>query len=84
MSAKAASFEKNMERLQQIVDQLESGELPLEKGVALYSEGQALAASCREQLAKARLVVSQVAPEGQDGVVPFGTGDDGSGTPDGE
>jgi len=64
MSAKQASFEKNIERLQQIVEQLESGELPLEKGVALYKEGQELAASCRGQLENARLVVSQVTADG--------------------
>lgn len=64
MSAQKATFEKNMDRLQQIVDQLESGELPLEKGVALYKEGQTLAGACRRQLSEARLVVSQVTPEG--------------------
>lgn len=64
MSARQASFEKNIERLQQIVEQLESGDLPLEKGVALYKEGQELAASCRGQLESARLVVSQVTAEG--------------------
>ena len=58
MSVQQASFEKNLERLQQIVDQLESGELPLEQGVALYKEGQALAGACRGQLSEARLVVS--------------------------
>jgi exodeoxyribonuclease VII small subunit len=64
MSVKQLSFEKNIERLQQIVEQLESGELPLEKGVALYKEGQALSAACRGQLEQARLVVSQATPEG--------------------
>jgi exodeoxyribonuclease VII small subunit len=64
MSAKQASFEKNLERLQQIVEQLESGELPLEKGVTLYKEGLSLATSCRTQLDQARLTVTQVTPEG--------------------
>lgn len=68
MSAKTQSFEKNIERLQQIVSQLESGELPLEKGVALYKEGQLLAASCREQLEAARLAVTTMTPEG---LAPF-------------
>jgi len=70
MSARKDSFEKNMDRLQQIVDQLESGELALEKGVALYKEGQTLAGACRKQLSEARLVVSQVTP---DGLSPFNT-----------
>lgn len=64
MSARKDNFEKNMDRLQLIVDQLESGELPLEKGVALYKEGQTLAGACRRQLSEARLVVSQVTPDG--------------------
>lgn len=64
MSAKQASFEKNLERLQQIVERLESGELPLEKGVTLYKEGLSLASSCRKQLGDAKLTVSQATPEG--------------------
>lgn len=54
MTAKRTDFEKQLTRLQTVVDQLESGELPLEKGVALYKEGLTLARGCREQLAKAR------------------------------
>jgi exodeoxyribonuclease VII small subunit len=47
-------FEKQMQRLQKIVESLESGELSLEKGVALYREGLAVAASCKRKLAEAR------------------------------
>jgi len=68
MSVRKQSFEKNIERLREIIEQLESGELSLDKGVALYKEGQALSASCRGQLEEARLVVSQVTP---DGIRPF-------------
>ena len=68
MSAKQAGFEKNLERLRQIVEQLESGELPLEKGVSLYREGLLLTAACRKQLDKAKVVVSQV---GAEGLAPF-------------
>lgn len=68
MNDKQNSFENNLERLQKIVDQLESGELALEQGVSLYKEGLALTASCRKQLDEARLSVSQVTPEG---LVPF-------------
>jgi exodeoxyribonuclease VII small subunit len=51
-------FEKQMERLQRIVAELENGDLALEKSVLLYKEGQALAAVCRERLEKARLAVA--------------------------
>ncbi len=68
MSARKENFEKNIERLQYIVEQLETGGLPLDKGVALYKEGQALAASCRKQLEQTRLAVSVAGP---DGPAPF-------------
>ncbi|WP_243363376.1 exodeoxyribonuclease VII small subunit [Fundidesulfovibrio terrae] len=68
MNDKQNSFENNLERLQKIVDQLESGELALEQGVSLYKEGLSLTASCRKQLDEARLAVSQVTPEG---LAPF-------------
>lgn len=48
------TFEKKMARLQEIVALLESGDLPLEKGMALYKEGAACSRYCREQLEKAR------------------------------
>lgn len=52
MSQKPA-FEKQMERLQKIVAELEKGDLALEKSVLLYKEGRDLAAACRDQLEKA-------------------------------
>lgn len=61
-------FEKQMERLQKIVEELERGDLPLEKGVLLYKEGQAIAVSCREQLEKAR---HDVTVRDENGVSPF-------------
>lgn len=59
MSAdKTPDFEKQMLRLQKIVESLEGGELPLEKGVALYKEGLGIAASCKRKLAEARHAVT--------------------------
>lgn len=55
MSAKNDNlFEKKLARLQEIVGALESGDLPLEKGMALYKEGATCARYCRQQLDKAR------------------------------
>ena len=48
------SFEKKMARLQEIVTALESDDLPLEQGMALYREGMACSRFCRERLEKAR------------------------------
>lgn len=48
------SFETQMQRLQNIVQELERNDLPLEQNVALYKEGRALAQSCKELLEQAR------------------------------
>lgn len=50
---KADSFEKNLERLDAIVNELESAELPLEKALQLYEEGMQLSAACQKQLEEA-------------------------------
>ena len=46
MAAKKATFEDNMKRLEEIVEALESGNLPLEDTVKLYKEGMTLSAQC--------------------------------------
>jgi exodeoxyribonuclease VII small subunit len=43
-------FEECLQRLERIVDELEKGELPLEKALGLFEEGIALSASCRKEL----------------------------------
>lgn len=48
------TFEQKLERLRSIVTRLESGEMPLEEGVALYREGLQLAKACGAQLESAR------------------------------
>jgi exodeoxyribonuclease VII small subunit len=48
--AKPDSFEKNIERLDSIVRELEDAELPLEKALELYEEGMALSGVCQQQL----------------------------------
>jgi exodeoxyribonuclease VII small subunit len=55
---KSGDFEKQLARLQVVVEQLEQGELPLDKGVSLYKEGLNLTKACREQLEKARNDIS--------------------------
>ena len=68
-AAKEESFEKALERLERIAARLEAGDVPLEKGVALYKEGMGLVASCRKRLEAAKLELSLA---GEDGVLrPF-------------
>lgn len=47
-------FEKKMERLREIVSALESGDLPLDEGMALYREGVECSRFCRGHLERAR------------------------------
>ena len=51
--AKSESFEKNLERLDSIVRQLEDAELPLERALVLYEEGMKLSEVCHQQLEEA-------------------------------
>ena len=43
-------FEECLERLEKIVNELEKGELPLERAVSLFEEGVQLSNSCRKEL----------------------------------
>ena len=44
------SFEEAMLALEQVVSQLEKGEVPLEQSIALYERGAALKAHCAGKL----------------------------------
>lgn len=68
MAKKEPNFEKQMERLQQIVDLLEDMDTPLSTNVALYKEGKTLAASCMQLLEQARHDVLQC---DERGMTPF-------------
>lgn len=47
---KEVSFEDVLERLEEIVDLLESGENPLEKSLELFEEGVGLVKLCNKKL----------------------------------
>lgn len=53
MAAKAMTFEQAMERLEEIVSRLESGEETLEASMKLFEEGTALSSQCYKKLEKA-------------------------------
>lgn len=55
------SFEDSMKRLDEIVEQLEEEKLPLDKMIALYEEGVALARACGEKLEAAEQKVKLIA-----------------------
>ena len=47
------SFEESLTKLEEIVAQLERGDLTLEESVKLFEEGTRLSTACRQQLEEA-------------------------------
>ncbi|MBA2335766.1 MAG: exodeoxyribonuclease VII small subunit [Blastocatellia bacterium] len=46
-------FETSLNELEKIVNQLENGDLPLEKSLSLFEDGVKLSRACRERLIQA-------------------------------
>jgi exodeoxyribonuclease VII small subunit len=46
-------FEDCLQRLEEVVNQLERGEVPLEQALKLFEEGMQLSNSCRKELEEA-------------------------------
>ncbi len=61
--AKKVSFEEAIGRLEEIVRQLEKGDVPLEESIRLYEEGMKLGKMCRKILDEADLRVRQLSTE---------------------
>ena len=57
---KAMSFEKALEALEKIVDQLERGDVPLEESIRIYERGEALKAHCDALLKAADAKVEKI------------------------
>ena len=56
------TFEAAYRELEQIVEQLERGDLPLEQAIELHTRGQQLASLCAAQLDHAELKVKKLEP----------------------
>jgi exodeoxyribonuclease VII small subunit len=56
--AEKLTFEKSMERLEEIVKLLEHGDVPLEKSLTLFEEGTFLIKNCSKALDRAEQKVS--------------------------
>lgn len=72
MTAKP-TFEKAMKQLEEIVQELETGELPLEKAMKKFEEGIALSRLCSEKLdeTERRIVQLMEGDVGEVEAVPF-------------
>jgi exodeoxyribonuclease VII small subunit len=46
-------FEECLQRLEKIVQELEKGDVPLEKSLTLFEEGMGLSSACRRELEQA-------------------------------
>ena len=65
-SDKPESFEAGLEELEKIVGQLEAGEMPLEKSLALFERGVALSEACRKRLEEAETRVEILLKKGRE------------------
>ena len=62
------TFEDSMNQLEKIVEELETGDLPLEKALKKFEEGMTLSKSCFEKLDETEKKVNLIM-ENQDGSV---------------
>lgn len=72
VKAQPASFEDSLSRLESIVSQLESGDLPLERSLEIFEDGVGLARLCQSHLAEAERKVEMLLRErGELKTAPF-------------
>ena len=78
MMAKKKTFEESMKQLEQIVEDLEDGDLPLEDALKKFEEGVLLSKFCFHKLDETEKKVSLLLkePGGQIQETPFFSGDD--------
>lgn len=68
----ALSFEQALEKLEGLVDRLDSGDLPLEQALSAFEQGVALTRRCAEQLDDAERRIEVLTREGDELVArPF-------------
>jgi len=60
---KKLTFEEAMNKLEQIVDRLEEGDVPLEEAIAFYKEGMELSKVCHDKLKNVEEQLTQIITE---------------------
>jgi exodeoxyribonuclease VII small subunit len=67
------TFEQSLSALEKIVDELESGDLPLEKALKKFDEGMALSRQCSRMLDETEKKVTQLVGETMESTIesPF-------------
>ena len=66
--AEQKSFESSLKELEQIVEQLEAGDLPLEQSLELFEQGVRLSRECQRRLDEAEQKV-EILLKGDDGSI---------------
>ncbi len=61
----APTFEHSLRRLEEIVQRLEQGDVPLEEALTLYEEGIALSKACGERLTQAELRMKRLGKDAE-------------------
>ena len=73
-------FEKSLERMEQIVEKLEGGDVPLDQSIQLFEEGKTLGKKCAKHLTEIEKKVLKIIDkdDGEVQLEPFETGDEES------
>ena len=69
MPAKEKTFEESLNALEEIVQRLERGDVPLEEALAAFQEGMALSKQCQDTLEKAEKTITKMMTENNEEIV---------------
>ena len=72
---KSLDFEKSLAKLENIIEALEDGDLPLNESIKTFEEGVKLTKHCQERLTKAELKIQKLL-EKDDGTLDLEDFDD--------
>ena len=60
-------FEKKLQKLEEIVQKMEKGDLPLDESLKLFQEGIALSRACQKELEEAQAQVKKLIAINEEG-----------------
>ena len=72
---KSLDFEKSLAKLENIIEVLEDGDLPLNESIKTFEEGVKLTKHCQNLLSKAEIKIQKLV-ESKDGSIDLETFDD--------
>ena len=69
MPGKEKTFEESLNALEEIVQRLERGDVPLEEALVAFQEGMALSKQCQDTLEKAEKTLTKMMTENNKEIV---------------